>query len=47
MRDPAKSIDLQASDFAEDMTRVARIFAGEQAQEYTSEIVPGEAGYSR
>lgn len=45
MRETAKSIDLQASDFAEDITRVARIFAGERAQEYTSEVVPGENGW--
>lgn len=45
MRQSAKSIDLQASDFAEKITHVAQIFAGEKAHDYKSEIMPSENGW--
>lgn len=45
MSETAKSIDLQASEFAAKISRIARIFEGEQATEFQSEIVPGKDGW--
>lgn len=42
---PEKSVEAQASDFASRITRIAKIFGGENIPEFQSDIISGERGW--
>ena len=42
---PEKSVEAQASDFASRITRIAKIFGGENTPEFQSDIISGERGW--
>lgn len=45
MSEAAQSIHFQASDFAARISRIAKIFGGEQTADYQSELMPGVNGW--
>jgi len=45
MSETAKPIDLQASEFAEKISRIAELFGGDQTTDYQSDIVRGKDGW--
>ena len=42
---PERSVETQASDFALRITRIAKIFGGENTPEFQSDIISGERGW--
>lgn len=46
MTKATESIHLQASDFAERISSIARIFSGDRTHNYKSDIISGERGWS-